>query len=582
MLRAGLSRVAVASRRPILALPTVLGWLAGVVLLVGGPWSPGKAAPWALRVHPDGGLFVGDVLSFEVLAPPGYQPPPDGSPTVRLQVLAGDRPTWEAPLQVHGIEGYWAAVFPWVWATRGVAPGAYTVVAYLDAEEVLRQTITLAPAAARPWWETGVAWRTAAWPVAEVTFFSRTAAARDLPLVRSALEDARRGLAQPEGFPQTPQPVPLVLMPRLLGQGGFTSGHIWFTYTDRDATASYFPILARHELVHWLDRQREARYRSLMLVEGLAVYLAGGHYKPEPLAPRAAALLLLEEYIPLTTLADGYFYDYQHEIAYLEAGALVEYMVQRWGWPAFAGFYWGLDPDLADGAGPIFDANLQQHFGLSLARLDADFRRYLAAQPDAAAWADDVRLTVAIFEALRRYQRQMDPSAYYGTAWLPDLGRMQSAGAVADAVRGPATVAHATVELLLQEAHVALAAGDVARAQANVAAVQALLDAQAAGRTEPWRAHPEAARVAGWVQAARGCGVEPTDLQRRADGQVWVWGWPRGGHPGLAAVAVAPGGRAEALACRVDLHGGLVWPGGPTPVYVPGPRHVPRWMRAGR
>lgn len=564
--------------------PLSLTLIVAGLLALASPQAWAATRGWQLIAHPDGGLFVGDVVSFEVLPPSDWQPAADdASPRLRLRLVDAPQPlAWEAPVQPHGIEGRRAAVFAWVWDTRGWAPGPYGLEVVYQDQPVWRTQVTLAPADQRPWWEADVTWATWAWPSARVTYLTRTPGARDAALVRHALTAIRRDLARLEGFPQTPDPVPVVLMPRLLGHGGFASRWLWITYTDRDATGTYFPVVARHEVVHWLDRQRSSKYRSLMLVEGLAVYLSGGHYKPEPLAARAAALRLWGRYIPLTTLADGYFYDYQHEIAYLEAGALVEYMVQRWGWDAFAALYWGLDPAWGDGPAAILNAGLQRYLGVDLVTLNADFEAHLRAQPHAAQWIDDVRLTVELYDALRRYQRLMDPSAYYGTAWLPDLERMQQVGAVADAVRGPFTVAHGTVELLLQEAQVALAAAEYARVAQNLAAVHALLDAVARGDARPWRAHPEAARVAGWFEAARGCGLEPTDLERRPDGVVWVWGWPRQAHPTLAAVRIATdegAGNAEAeagITCRVDLSGGIVWPGPPQPVYLPGPRHVPR------
>ncbi len=144
-----------------------------------------------------------------------------------------------------------------------------------------------------------------------------------------------------------------------------------------------------------------------MLVEGLAVYLSGGHYKPEPLLPRLAALLPpeagcmpvaqalaggsaqavssrlcgLNRYIPLEDLLD-HFYFAQHEIGYLEAGSLVEFMVDTWGWTAFSSFYRDIHPlenPTAQPAGTdlsqsrAVEAALQRHFGLTLAQLEARF-----------------------------------------------------------------------------------------------------------------------------------------------------------------------------------------------------------------
>ncbi len=538
---------------------------------------------WALRVHPDGGLFVGDVVSFEVLPPEDWTPQtPAEPPQVRLQIQPPHGPRWQAPLRPSGVAGRWMARFPWVWPTHGQTPGAYEVRVTVAEREVLRQFVHLAPAEQRPWWEEGLTWQQMAWADAEIHYLSRTPPARDLALIRHALTAMHRDLVR-QGLPAGEAPFGLVLMPRLLGQGGFASRYLWVTYTDRDATATYFPMVARHELVHWLDRQRSAKRRLLLLQEGLAVYFAGGHYKPEPLAPRAAALLLWGRFLPISELAQGYFYDHQHEIAYLEAGALVEYMIRRWGWDAFAQLYWGLDPAWGEDDAQILDAGLRHYLGVSLPQLDADFRAYLETQPDAAVWLDDVRLTVALYETLRRYQRQMDPAAYYGTAWLPDLEAMQRVGAVADAVRGPASTAHVTVELLLQVGQLALAAGDSTTAQRAVDAVQALLEADARGQTEPWRAHPWAAQIGDWVQTARACGLEPVDLWLRPDGSAWVWGWPEGQHPHLAALRVAAGA-ADSTACEwVDLRSGLLWETTPSPLYLPGPRHGPRYaLTAGR
>ena len=56
-------------------------------------------------------------------------------------------------------------------------------------------------------------------------------------------------------------------------------------------SAGDLAVIFHHELVHYLDVRSGGDLKPSMLVEGLAVYLSGGHYKPEPLMPRLAALL---------------------------------------------------------------------------------------------------------------------------------------------------------------------------------------------------------------------------------------------------------------------------------------------------
>ncbi len=135
-----------------------------------------------------------------------------------------------------------------------------------------------------------------------------------------------------------------MLLPRLLGHGGFASREIAVSYLDRNYMAGDEATILHHEIIHILDSRLGGDLRPSALVEGLAVYLSGGHFKPEPILPRAAALLPAEPgcvawsagstplppsapaegcgidgYIPLRRLIDNFYFE-QHEIGYLEAG----------------------------------------------------------------------------------------------------------------------------------------------------------------------------------------------------------------------------------------------------------------------
>ena len=54
-------------------------------------------------------------------------------------------------------------------------------------------------------------------------------------------------------------------------------------------------------------------------------YASGGHYKSEDVDQAAAALITLDEFVPLKQLIDR-FYPVQHEAGYLEAAGLVNYL----------------------------------------------------------------------------------------------------------------------------------------------------------------------------------------------------------------------------------------------------------------
>jgi hypothetical protein len=228
-------------------------------------------------------------------------------------------------------------------------------------------------------------------------------------------------------------------------------------------------------MIHILDRRLGGDLRPSLLVEGLAVHLSDGHFKREPLLPRAAALLELGWYLPLTELTDT-FYTSQHEIGYLEGGALVEYLVNRYGYSAFNDFYRNIEEDSSGDQSKALDQAMQDHFDLTLEQMEAKFKSELYRQhiiPDMYA---DVRLTVSYYEAVRQYQRLLDPSAYFLTAWLPDGEEMRQRGIVADYLRRPSTLQNLVIEELLIEADRQIRAGNYLEAEKALDQVQGELD----------------------------------------------------------------------------------------------------------
>jgi hypothetical protein len=293
-------------------------------------------------------------------------------------------------------------------------------------------------------------------------------------------------------------------------------------------------------MVHWLDSRLGGDLRPSLFVEGLAVYLSEGHFKPEPLFERAAALLppaagcagqavcSLDRFIPLEQLA-GDFYPQQHETGYLQAGALVEYMVDTWGWQAFSDFYRDIHPleeqggnsDEAQRQVQAIQAALPKHFDLDLQQIETQFLQALQEVELTQAMVDDVRLSAAYYDTLRRYQAVLDPSAYFLYAWLADSRAMRERGIVADYLRRPQQAENIALETMLVAADQALRAGDFGRVERLLASVNAVLAIIEQGGANPFAADSLASDFSGLVEAVqrRGYTAQRIDL---GENEAWV------------------------------------------------------------
>jgi hypothetical protein len=222
-----------------------------------------------------------------------------------------------------------------------------------------------------------------------------------------------------------PEPVQIVFLPRVIGHGGFAGEELFISYPDINYTNIDLAVVLHHEIIHRLDRELGGPHRPSILVEGLAVYLSGGHYKEEDIVARSAALLQLGGYIPLFSLADN-FYPSQHESGYMLAGAWVAYLVDTYGWNGFSDFYRSIEPPPNGNDSTAIDAALQGHLRVTLATLEEQFIAYLQSQPLTPEIQTDVHLTLEFYDILRKYQQHLDPSAYFRNVWLfPDEDNRQ-------------------------------------------------------------------------------------------------------------------------------------------------------------
>ena len=469
-----------------------------------------QLSPASIHFHPDPQLYSGDIASIEVVA--------EGAPAnwsgaaVRLYIgERSDEPLARGNFTRYGLGGRLQATFTWVWDTAGRS-GPQTVIVVVSPgpipgettppEQELAVSVTLLPAEARPQPEPEAQWAEAESACCLFHYLTGTAAARDIDVIRAQADAAFAHVSATLGITRE-QKVGFTLVSRLLGHGGFASSEISLSYLDRNpAVTELFSVFA-HEGTHILDRQI-ATVRPTMMVEGLAVYVAGGHFKTEPLDARAAAVLALDRYIPLTDLANG-FYPAQHEIGYLEAGAFINYLVARDGWPTFKGMYATFQSAPTDAA--MLDAALRAHYNVTLADMEAEWLAFLRAQPADPAQVEDLRLTVALFDTLRRYQQLKDPAAYFLSAWLPDGREARRRNIVGDFVRHPLAPDNIALEAMLDAAGMNLHAGVYAATADLLAAVNTALDAG------DLNAAPLAANYLRVVEQLQAQGYEVQDLQ---------------------------------------------------------------------
>ncbi|MEW6717696.1 MAG: hypothetical protein AB1345_09360 [Chloroflexota bacterium] len=476
--------------------------------------------------HPDGGLFVGDQVSLEVIAPPEFD-----LNQREVKVQLGDEDGEVIASQgfaPYGLLERQQATFYWAWDTRGFLPGSYTLFFSLVPEgPSWVQAVFLNPQGDLPPPEPEAHWAMAESACCQVFYLTHTAAERDLPQLLATLDAQAEQVVAQLGL-EFSEPIQITFLSRVLGHGGFAAQEIAISYLDRNYASSDTAQVVHHEMVHRLDAIWGGDLKPTILAEGLAVYLSGGHFKPEPLIRRAAALLDLGWYIPLRTLADA-FYPSQHEIGYLQAGALVAFMVEQWGWEKFEDLYQDIHRQASGKPSDALEEALIRHLGITLEELEDRLLAYLRRQPIIPDLGQDVYFTVAYYEVVRQYQQAYDPSAYFLTAWLVDGKTLREKGIVADVLRHPMQPENLVIETLLVSADEHLRAGQYEEVEHLLDAVKAVMRALDKGDTDPFSVYPLAQAYARLIQGMLACGYEPQRIElSNQSGQVWgIAAWPQ-------------------------------------------------------
>ncbi len=507
-----------------------------------------------MRAHPDGGLHVGDRISLEVIA---LEPADLVGVDVDVGVVEEQG---EMGLQAlfgqYGIGGRQQATLTWAWNTAGLTPGDYDLSISIPSRALSWiETLTLLPADQVPPPEPQASWAVSETNCCLVYYFTGTAADRDLPALLELVDEQTNNAARLMGI-EPDEPLEITFLPRVLGHGGFAGQEISVSYLDRNYATSNPQVVLQHEIVHELDSRLGGEIRPSLLTEGLAVYLTGGHFKPEPLTPRAAALLPpepgclpaqdilagqkpasedvvcgLDWYLPLIPIMDN-FYLSQHEVGYLQAASLVEFMVDSWGWEAFNAFYRDIHPasepmeETGGTLGPqaaAVNSALVAHFGITIQQLESQHLAALQEEILHPELVEDVRLNVSFFETVRRYQQLLDPSAYFLTAWLPDGKTMREQGLVADFLRRPSAPENLALEVMLVNADEDIQNGDFASVESTLQSINTVLDSLQDGSNQAFLEDNLAAQYYAVVSLLLDQGYQPHKVSlENNQAQAWV------------------------------------------------------------
>lgn len=432
-------------------------------------------------LYPVPTLYAGDLVTFQFVT---HVPPMINPSDVMVHIFVNDKLIIQDRIGGRNLGGDSIGLYTWAWDTTG-QPGQQTVRILIDPEDRLQigdenpdnneviRVVDIQPAQALPRDEQGAEWVSQETTYTTVHVVSGTAAHRDLRQLTMLTDEAFAAVIAKLGVaPQRRYDV--YFIDRVIGQGGYAGNSIVVSYLDRNYAGGGLREVLVHEATHIIDQQIAPRDVTF-LREGLAVWVAGGHYKPENLDVRAAALLQIDAYVPLTQLIDE-FYPVQHEIGYLQAAALVNYLVNEYGWERVRDFYSHVSIEGYSSSSAAIDAGMQAYFGKTLLQIEQDWLGFLSQQRVDADAVADLRMTIQFYNVMRTYQQKYDPTAHFLTAWLPSTLEMRQRGIIADVTRHPHDEMNIVLETMLYAADEALRAGDYNQARVLIDSVGRVLE----------------------------------------------------------------------------------------------------------
>ncbi len=436
--------------------------------------QPSSAFLHDLAIEPDDillmpvpAVYAGDLVTFHV-APhlPRELAPND----VQVRVLLDGEELLVGNVNYRKLSGDVVGLYQWAWDTTD-QEGAHTITIELDPQDQIRindenpdnntasLNMIVRPRELLPESQANAVWIEAESECCLLYAISGTAAERDIEQLKGKVDAAFNSAAATLTTPLSSTPYEVYIIDRVIGQGGYAIGDMVVSYLDRDYVGGGLEELLTHEAVHLIDREF-ATDKITFLSEGLAVWVAGGHYQQQDLGQRMAALLELDGYVPISQLIERFF-GVQHETGYLESASLIEYLVNTYGWPRVREFY--ANTSSGDGSTVVdaVDINMRAAFGRTLAQIEADWLAHIASLPRDLTAVEALQTTIRYYDVMRRYQTLFDPTAYYLYAWLPEPNEAADRQTTADFSRHPQSETNIALEAMLISANASLWQGQV-------------------------------------------------------------------------------------------------------------------------
>ena len=407
-----------------------------------------------VRAYPGPKHYAGDVLTFEIHNDGSF-----GDGTLNVEMTLDNNP----PTDVSVTTSFINILLPLALDTTNLT-GQHTV-KFSTADGLLNETYSfeVLPADQRPENEAGAEWMVNEIDCCKLHYISETAAARDIDFIAEHFQQAAEDFETITGATIDPK-LDVYIMDRIWGNGGFGgNGELVISYTDRyygpTIGGEGLETLARHEFSHAADVGLSLTGDGVLFnYEGMAVYIAGGHYKPEPLAERGAALFDLGHYVPVTQFIQ------QHELSYLYSAAMLTYIVETYGIEKMWEFL-GSDDNTEDDQPGSLEAALQVTFGVSVREFDQGFQAWLESK-EPGEQLEDLRLTIELQDLRRQYQDTYSPPPYFLIARAEDaVARPEYVPVV---MREANTAPNMAVELIIAHGQQAIIDGDYDRAESLI------------------------------------------------------------------------------------------------------------------
>ncbi|HET9909908.1 MAG TPA: hypothetical protein VFQ23_24890 [Anaerolineales bacterium] len=449
-----------------------------------------------VHAYPGPKHYAGDVLTFEI-----HNDGVFGDGTLDVEMTLDDNP----PTNVSATTSFINILLPQALDTTNLS-GPHKV-NLTTADGLLNESYSfeVLPADQRPENEIGAEWMVNEIDCCKLHYITQTAAARDIEFIAEHFQQAGEDFETITGA-NIDQKLDVYIMDRIWGNGGFGgNGEVVISYTDRyygpTMGGSGLETLARHEFSHAAGIGAEPGGDGVLFnYEGLAVYVAGGHYKPEPLAERGAALFDLGHYVSVTQFIP------QHELSYLYSATMLTYIVETYGIDKMWEFL-AADDNTEDDQPGSLEGALQTTFGVSVQEFDESFQAWLESK-DPGEQLQDLRLTVELQDLRREYQDTYSPPAYFLLARAEDaVARPEYVPVVMREANNAPNIA---IELIIAQGQQAILDGDYLRAEELI---EVLRDVVTTGKFED----PLAKEYLDIVLAAASAGYEVVSVEIQGD-----------------------------------------------------------------